>query len=170
MPDYNQDQQVYTRHLERERREKERREKEEQVNQNRERAAEYRKLRDSDNEQQHQDPSWTPDCAWCGKKTVKRVGKNGPFWGCSAYPKCAYTRKREVFDSTTEPVRANPDTTRINLDAFKKSPVTKEDLSMRDKMALELIPALIISGKYDDTAAAKRAYLIADAMIKARIQ
>ena len=31
-------------------------------------------------------------CPWCGSKLVMRNGKNGPFMGCSGYPKCRYTR------------------------------------------------------------------------------
>ena len=29
-----------------------------------------------------------PTCPNCGSALVKRKGKNGEFWGCSAYPKC----------------------------------------------------------------------------------
>lgn len=29
----------------------------------------------------------TPTCAACGVKMVEREGKNGPFWGCTNYPK-----------------------------------------------------------------------------------
>lgn len=29
-----------------------------------------------------------PKCPRCGSALVKRDGKNGKFWGCSAYPKC----------------------------------------------------------------------------------
>ena len=32
------------------------------------------------------------ECPWCGEKLVKRNGKNGPFLGCSSYPRCRYTR------------------------------------------------------------------------------
>lgn len=31
-------------------------------------------------------------CPNCGSILVKRKGKFGEFWGCSAYPKCRYTR------------------------------------------------------------------------------
>ena len=31
-------------------------------------------------------------CPRCGSKLVKRNGRNGPFWGCSNFPKCRYTR------------------------------------------------------------------------------
>lgn len=32
-----------------------------------------------------------PKCPNCGSALVKRKGKNGEFWGCSAYPKCKTT-------------------------------------------------------------------------------
>ncbi len=32
-------------------------------------------------------------CPICGSDLVLRRGKYGPFYGCSAYPKCGYTRK-----------------------------------------------------------------------------
>ena len=32
-----------------------------------------------------------PKCPKCGSALVKRNGKNGEFWGCSAYPKCRTT-------------------------------------------------------------------------------
>ena len=32
-----------------------------------------------------------PTCPECGSALVKRKGKNGEFWGCSAYPKCRTT-------------------------------------------------------------------------------
>ena len=31
-------------------------------------------------------------CPYCGSELVYREGKYGPFWGCSAYPRCRYTR------------------------------------------------------------------------------
>lgn len=31
-------------------------------------------------------------CPSCGSDLVKRNGKYGAFWGCSAYPKCKFTR------------------------------------------------------------------------------
>lgn len=31
-------------------------------------------------------------CPFCGSDLVKRNGKYGAFWGCSAYPKCRFTR------------------------------------------------------------------------------
>ena len=34
-------------------------------------------------------------CPYCGKPLVLRNGKYGQFWGCSAYPKCRFTRKAE---------------------------------------------------------------------------
>ena len=33
----------------------------------------------------------TPTCPNCDKKMLKRVGKNGEFWGCANYPKCKNT-------------------------------------------------------------------------------
>jgi DNA topoisomerase-1 len=35
-------------------------------------------------------------CPQCGQPLVKRGGKHGPFAGCSAYPKCRFTRKLEA--------------------------------------------------------------------------
>lgn len=32
-------------------------------------------------------------CPYCGGHLVKRTGKYGPFYGCSNYPKCRFTRK-----------------------------------------------------------------------------
>lgn len=32
-------------------------------------------------------------CPFCGSPLVLRNGKYGPFWGCSNYPKCRYTRQ-----------------------------------------------------------------------------
>lgn len=34
-------------------------------------------------------------CPFCGSELVLRNGKYGQFWGCSAYPKCRYTRQKE---------------------------------------------------------------------------
>jgi len=34
----------------------------------------------------------TPTCAACGVKLVERDGKNGPFWGCTNYPKGCHVR------------------------------------------------------------------------------
>lgn len=31
-------------------------------------------------------------CPWCGSELVRRNGKYGPFMGCSAYPRCRFTR------------------------------------------------------------------------------
>lgn len=31
-------------------------------------------------------------CRFCGSKLVLRNGKYGPFWGCSAYPNCRFTK------------------------------------------------------------------------------
>lgn len=31
-------------------------------------------------------------CPYCGKTLVERNGKNGPFYGCSGFPKCRFTR------------------------------------------------------------------------------
>lgn len=31
-------------------------------------------------------------CPFCGGQLVRRKGKYGEFWGCSAYPKCRFTR------------------------------------------------------------------------------
>lgn len=33
-------------------------------------------------------------CKKCGSPMVERDGRNGKFWGCSAYPKCRSTRKK----------------------------------------------------------------------------
>lgn len=34
------------------------------------------------------DPDEVPRCEKCGAPMVRRKGRFGPFWGCSAYPKC----------------------------------------------------------------------------------
>lgn len=34
-------------------------------------------------------------CPWCGSVLVRRNGRYGSFWGCSAYPKCSYTRNND---------------------------------------------------------------------------
>jgi hypothetical protein len=34
-------------------------------------------------------------CPRCGGTLVERQGKYGAFWGCSNYPKCRYTKKKE---------------------------------------------------------------------------
>ncbi|HBZ07368.1 MAG TPA: DNA topoisomerase [Massilia sp.] len=33
----------------------------------------------------------TPSCASCGGKMVRKQGKRGEFWGCTAYPRCKTT-------------------------------------------------------------------------------
>ncbi len=33
----------------------------------------------------------SPNCPTCGAPMKRREGKNGPFWGCSTYPKCRQT-------------------------------------------------------------------------------
>lgn len=35
-------------------------------------------------------------CPFCGADLVLRNGKYGKFWGCSAYPKCKFTRKEDA--------------------------------------------------------------------------
>ncbi len=35
----------------------------------------------------------TVKCPKCGCDLIKREGRYGPFWGCSRYPNCHYTRK-----------------------------------------------------------------------------
>jgi DNA-binding helix-hairpin-helix protein with protein kinase domain len=35
-----------------------------------------------------------PTCPRCGKVLLPRRGRRGPFWGCSGYPRCRYTRNR----------------------------------------------------------------------------
>ena len=35
-------------------------------------------------------------CPFCGSPLVLRHGKFGTFWGCSAYPKCKFTRSAET--------------------------------------------------------------------------
>lgn len=34
-------------------------------------------------------------CPFCGSALVLRKGKYGEFWGCSAYPKCKFTRQNK---------------------------------------------------------------------------
>lgn len=34
-------------------------------------------------------------CPFCGSELILRKGKYGQFWGCSAYPKCTFTRPAE---------------------------------------------------------------------------
>ena len=34
-------------------------------------------------------------CPFCGSELILRKGKYGQFWGCSAYPKCKFTRPAE---------------------------------------------------------------------------
>jgi len=36
----------------------------------------------------------SPTCPRCGRSLVPRRGRHGPFWGCSSYPRCRYTRSR----------------------------------------------------------------------------
>lgn len=35
------------------------------------------------------------DCPRCGRPMVKRTGRYGGFWGCTSYPRCRGTRRRE---------------------------------------------------------------------------
>ncbi len=39
--------------------------------------------------------SSTTVCPKCGKALVRRTGRNGPFYGCSGYPKCRHTKAIE---------------------------------------------------------------------------
>lgn len=48
--------------------------------------------RGSDEKQQHIKDIQT-NCPFCGCKLVLRNGKYGQFWGCSAYPKCRFTKQ-----------------------------------------------------------------------------
>lgn len=45
-------------------------------------------------------PSEQYRCLECNSKLVRRNGKNGWFWGCSAYPKC----KTIYQDNNGEPI------------------------------------------------------------------
>ena len=49
-------------------------------------------------------------CTWCGAKTKRRKGRHGPFYGCTAFPRCRWTvpapgagyrtiRRRELGDA-----------------------------------------------------------------------
>lgn len=48
----------------------------------------------NDEKQQHIKDIQT-NCPFCGSKLVLRNGKYGQFWGCSAYPKCRFTKQIE---------------------------------------------------------------------------
>ena len=57
------------------------------------------KLRPSTNvddfeKQRHIDAIQTT-CPFCGSPLVLRSGRYGPFWGCSTYPKCRFTRPQK---------------------------------------------------------------------------
>jgi DNA topoisomerase-1 len=43
-------------------------------------------------------------CPQCGKPLVSRYGKRGPFWGCSGYPECKYTKPGEGEPGREAPV------------------------------------------------------------------
>ena len=47
--------------------------------------------KDKSEKQQHIEEIRTK-CPFCGNDLVLRHGKYGPFWGCSTYPKCRFTR------------------------------------------------------------------------------
>ena len=36
------------------------------------------------------EPPKEPCCPECGSAVVRRVGKFGPFWGCTAFPACRF--------------------------------------------------------------------------------
>lgn len=44
-------------------------------------------------EQSAAQESAVPVCERCGRPMVKRNGRRGPFWGCSGYPQCHFTRE-----------------------------------------------------------------------------
>ena len=52
--------------------------------------------------------NWTdqlgPDCPKCGKPTVRRRSRRGPFWGCSNYPQCRSVQP--IALPTRRPVQA----------------------------------------------------------------
>lgn len=50
--------------------------------------------RDAAEKQQHIENIQTK-CPFCGSDLVLRSGKYGRFWGCSAYPKCKFTRSEQ---------------------------------------------------------------------------
>lgn len=56
-------------------------------------ASKLRLLTDKDacEKQQHIENIKTK-CPFCGNDLILRQGKYGPFWGCSTYPKCRFTR------------------------------------------------------------------------------
>lgn len=46
-----------------------------------------------------------PQCPACGGAMRKRASARGPFWGCSAYPKCKGIRKiNELENTETDPM------------------------------------------------------------------
>ena len=49
-------------------------------------------------------------CPVCGKQMLKRMGRSGPFLGCSGYPECKTTMN---FDETGKPVLAAKPTEHI---------------------------------------------------------
>lgn len=37
-----------------------------------------------------------PTCSMCGKQMFYRTSARGPFWGCSGFPECRYTKNIEA--------------------------------------------------------------------------
>ena len=41
----------------------------------------------------HKNPPPMPMCPVCNSSMTRRIGKFGPFWGCSRFPRCKGTRE-----------------------------------------------------------------------------
>jgi len=37
-----------------------------------------------------------PECPRCGRPLARKMSRNGPFWGCTGYPDCRYTRSISI--------------------------------------------------------------------------
>ena len=57
------------------------------------------KLREGTNKSEEEKQKHIEDiktkCPFCGNELILRKGKYGEFWGCSAYPKCKFTRQNK---------------------------------------------------------------------------
>jgi len=71
-------------------------------------------------------------CLKCGNVMIPRKGKNGEFWGCSAYPECKFTVDGPCDEKDIEEVK--------EIKPIKKSSV--ESTNNSDKITKEILSAV----------------------------
>lgn len=76
-------------------------------------------------------PDERPLCGRCGAPMNLRNGRYGPFYGCSRYPRCTFTRSASlvVYDNTIHRARLMTVREQVMWQYFKRHHTTDEVVS-----------------------------------------